>query len=214
MPVPAPATMQLLAGFPVHSVDIKGELVTPTGAALVTTLADPTKAGQIPAMRVLSSGFGAGKKQFVPDMPNLLRVVLGETTGEAESTDATPQTVAVLETNLDDHSPELFDLLMERCFDAGALDVFFAPIQMKKKPACDPGDGALPAGEGRAAGRAFVSGNGNIRYPNAGTAAMDACNAPGARRRPSLATFGSKSVPGRVRKSRRPRSTKTASAPL
>ncbi len=132
MPVPAPATMELLAGFPVHSVDIKGELVTPTGAALVTTLAGPKNAGRMPAMRVLSSGFGAGKKQFVPDMPNLLRVVLGETTPVAESTDATPQTVAVLETNLDDHSPELFDLLMERCLAAGALDIFFAPIQMKK----------------------------------------------------------------------------------
>lgn len=130
MPVPAPATMRLLEGFPVRSVDIEGELVTPTGAALVTTLADPAMAGRMPAMRVLASGFGAGKKQFIPDMPNLLRVVLGEM--EAASTDATPRTVAVLETNLDDLAPEAFDLAMERCFAAGALDVFFAPIQMKK----------------------------------------------------------------------------------
>jgi uncharacterized protein (TIGR00299 family) protein len=129
MPVPAPATLELLAGFPVHSVDIRGELVTPTGAALLTTLADPLTAGRMPAMRVLSSGFGAGKKQFKPDMPNLLRVVLGET---LESADSTPQTIAVLETNLDDQSPEGFDLLMERAFAAGAVDVFFAPIQMKK----------------------------------------------------------------------------------
>ena len=80
-------------------------------------------------MRVLSSGFGAGKKQFKPDMPNLLRVIVGET---KEAADKTPQTVAVLETNLDDQNPEGFDLLMERSFAAGALDVFFTPIQMKK----------------------------------------------------------------------------------
>jgi len=136
MPIPAPATMELLQGFPVHSVDIKGELVTPTGAALLTTLSDPLTAGKMPAMRVLSSGFGAGKKQFKPDMPNLLRVILGETekerAGEADGEDETPQTVAVLETNLDDQNPEGFDLLMERAFAAGALDVFFMPIGMKK----------------------------------------------------------------------------------
>jgi uncharacterized protein (TIGR00299 family) protein len=131
MPVPAPATMELLQGFPVHPIDIKGELVTPTGAALVTTLADPTSAGRMPRMRVLASGFGAGKKQFVPDMPNLLRIVLGETE-ERVAADPTPATIAVLETNLDDLSPEAFDLAMERCFAAGALDVFFTPVQMKK----------------------------------------------------------------------------------
>ena len=131
MPVPAPATLELLAGFPVHSVDIRGELVTPTGAALLTTLADPQTAGKMPAMRVLASGFGAGKKQFKTEMPNLLRVVIGEI-ASSETEDRTPQTVAVLETNLDDHNPEGLELLMERAFAAGALDVFFAPIQMKK----------------------------------------------------------------------------------
>lgn len=129
MPVPAPATLELLQGYPVYSVDIKGELVTPTGAALLTTLSDRALAGRMPAMRVLTSGFGAGKKQFKPDMPNLLRVILGETD---EADDKTPQTVSVLETNLDDQNPEGFDLLMERAFAAGALDVFFTPIQMKK----------------------------------------------------------------------------------
>ena len=131
MPVPAPATMELLAGFPVHSVDIRGELVTPTGAALLTTLGTSETAGAMPAMRVLTGGFGAGKKQFLPDMPNLLRVILGETT-DLGASDKTPQTISVLETNLDDQNPEGFDLLMERAFAAGALDVFFAPIQMKK----------------------------------------------------------------------------------
>ncbi len=129
MPVPAPATLKLLSGFPVHAVNIKGEVVTPTGAALVTTLADPKDAGHMPAMRVLFSGFGAGKKQFVPDMPNLLRVVIGET---VDSPDPTLQTITVMETNLDDQNPETFELLMERCFAAGALDVFYTPIQMKK----------------------------------------------------------------------------------
>ncbi len=130
MPGPAPATLELLQGFPVYPVDIRGELVTPTGAALVTTLADAATAGRMPAMRVLTSGCGAGKKQFKPDTPNLLRVVLGET--DEVSSDQTPQTVAVLETNLDDQNPEGFDLVMERAFAAGALDVFFTPIQMKK----------------------------------------------------------------------------------
>ena len=129
LPVPAPATLELLAGFPVYPVDIRGELVTPTGAALLTTLAGPNSAGPMPAMRVLTSGFGAGKKQFDPDRPNLLRVVVGET---EESTDKTPGTISILETNVDDQNPEGFDLLMERLFAAGALDVFFAPIQMKK----------------------------------------------------------------------------------
>ncbi len=129
LPVPAPATLELLAGFPVYPVDIRGELVTPTGAALLTTLAGPVAAGPMPAMRVLTSGFGAGKKQFDPNRPNLLRVVIGEM---EESMDRTPQTIAVLETNLDDQNPEGFDLLMERLLAAGAVDVFFAPIQMKK----------------------------------------------------------------------------------
>ena len=129
LPVPAPATLELLAGFPVYPVDIKGELVTPTGAALLTTLADPNTAGAMPAMRIAGSGFGAGKKQFDPNRPNLLRVVIGETESRA---DKTPQTIAVLETNIDDQNPEGFELLMERLFAAGALDVFFAPIQMKK----------------------------------------------------------------------------------
>ena len=134
MPVPAPATLELLAGFPVHSVDVRGELVTPTGAALLTTLADPQAAGRMPPMRVFASGYGAGKKQFQTEMPNLLRVVIGEAL-EAQTTetaDKTPQTIAVLETNLDDHNPESLELVMERAFAAGALDVFFAPIQMKK----------------------------------------------------------------------------------
>ncbi len=134
MPCPAPATVELLAGFPVYSVDIKGELVTPTGAALLTTIADPETAGQMPGMRIVTSGYGAGKKQFKKDMPNLLRVIIGEMDdSDSESDgDPTPKTICVLETNIDDLSPEMFELTMERLFEAGALDVFLTPIQMKK----------------------------------------------------------------------------------
>lgn len=131
MPCPAPATMELLAGFPVRSVDIEGELVTPTGAAILTTLGSASTAGSMPSMRVMATGYGAGKKQFKADMPNLLRVVIGEV-DEPESGDDTPKMVAVLETNIDDQSPEMFELVMTRAFEGGALDVFLSPIQMKK----------------------------------------------------------------------------------
>lgn len=130
MPIPAPATIELLRGFPVRSVDITGELVTPTGAAIATTLSDLQDAGRIPDMTVLSSGFGAGKKQFAPNMPNLLRVVIGET--QESNPDSTLRTVAILETSLDDQNPEIFEVLMTRVFAAGALDIYFTPIQMKK----------------------------------------------------------------------------------
>ncbi|MDR3707038.1 MAG: nickel pincer cofactor biosynthesis protein LarC [Capsulimonadaceae bacterium] len=129
MPVPAPATIKLLEGFPMRQTNIVGELITPTGAALLAALASPAVAGRPPAMRIAGSGFGAGKKQFAPDTPNILRVILGETETAA---DRTPSSVAVIETNLDDVSPESYDLLMQRAFNAGALDVFFVPAQMKK----------------------------------------------------------------------------------
>lgn len=129
MPVPAPATLKLLEGFPMRETKITGELITPTGAALLAALSDPSTAGRPPEMRIVSSGFGAGKKQFVPDMPNILRVIVGE---PVDALDATPKAVAVIETNLDDVSPEHYDLLMQRAFAAGALDVFFVPSQMKK----------------------------------------------------------------------------------
>lgn len=131
MPVPAPATLRLLEGFPMRETSIVGELVTPTGAAILATLADPELAGRPPQMRIRASGFGAGKKQFAPDTPNLLRVILG-VSDEGASVDSTPQTIGVIETNLDDVSPEYYDVLMQRALDLGALDVFFVPAQMKK----------------------------------------------------------------------------------
>ncbi len=126
IPLPAPAVLELTRDVPVYGEDVEGELVTPTGAALVKTLASGF--GAMPPMTVRTAGYGAGKKQF-GTRPNLLRVVVGDAvesafTGAAE--------VAVLETNLDDLSPQFYESLTERLFEEGALDVFLAPIQMKK----------------------------------------------------------------------------------
>ncbi len=126
IPLPAPAVLELTAGFPVYGVDLEGELVTPTGAAIVTTFA--TRFGPIPPMAVVSSGYGAGKKDF-GNRPNLLRVVIGETIDEVLT--AAPE-VTVIEANLDDFSPQFYEPLQERLFAEGALDVFLSPIQMKK----------------------------------------------------------------------------------
>jgi hypothetical protein len=124
IPLPAPATVEVLKGYPVKSVDVEGELVTPTGAAIVATLS--SKASAFPAMKVEKIGYGMGKKEF-PDRPNLLRLILGEAT-EAYQTDR----AMVLESNIDDMNPEFYDYLMERLFQGGALDVSLSPLQMKK----------------------------------------------------------------------------------
>ncbi|WP_243372070.1 nickel pincer cofactor biosynthesis protein LarC [Geotalea sp. SG265] len=124
LPVPAPATAELLRGLPAHGNSGPGERVTPTGAAIVAALA--TAWGAPPAMEIKKIGYGAGSKDFA-DMPNLLRLVLGETTGTMQRDE-----IVVLETNIDDMNPELLGFLMERLFAEGALDVSFAPLQMKK----------------------------------------------------------------------------------
>ncbi len=124
LPLPAPATAALLVGAPVYGVELEAELVTPTGAALASTLADAW--GQIPAMALERLGYGAGTADFA-ERANVVRVFLGraaEPGPEAE--------VALLETNLDDLLPELVPDAVERCFAAGALDVWTAPIAMKK----------------------------------------------------------------------------------
>ena len=135
-PLPAPATAELLRGVPWRKLDIEGELVTPTGAAIITELASGF--GGFPAMRVETIGYGAGKSDF--DIPNALRVMIGEETAGTES-----QGVMVIETNIDDLNPQFYETAMERLFAAGALDVFLTPIQMKKnRPGtllsviCDP----------------------------------------------------------------------------
>jgi uncharacterized protein (TIGR00299 family) protein len=123
IPLPAPATVALTRGFPTYGVDVEGELVTPTGAALMTTLA--TEFGPQPAMHVERVGYGAGTRRY-PDRPNVLRVMLGEADVRAT------EEVCVVETNIDDLSPQLYDITQDRLFEAGALDVFTAPVFMKK----------------------------------------------------------------------------------
>ena len=125
LPVPAPATAELLKGVPVYSSGIPHELVTPTGAALVATLAKSF--GPIPPLKIEAVGYGAGSKDLSA-VPNVLRVILGETTG-AESS---PERLVMLEANVDDMNPQLCGFFAERAFSLGALDVFFSPVQMKK----------------------------------------------------------------------------------
>lgn len=125
LPVPAPATLELLKGVPVTQADVEGELVTPTGAAILTELVE--EFGPFPEMTIESIGYGAGKTEF--PFPNLLRVLTGRApTPEA----ATREKVVLLETNLDDMNPEFCDYVMESLFSAGALDVYLQSIQAKK----------------------------------------------------------------------------------
>ena len=124
LPVPAPATLALLSevGAPLAAgPDAVMELVTPTGAALVATLA----AFERPAMTVRAVGYGAGSREL-EDRPNALRLWLGD------ALDERPATMLLIETNIDDMSPELIGYAQERLFDAGAADVWLAPVQMKK----------------------------------------------------------------------------------
>jgi uncharacterized protein (DUF111 family) len=114
----------LLEGVPVYGVDLKQELVTPTGAALVKELA--SSFGTLPPMTVEKIGYGAGTRDL-PDRPNLLRIIIGRDQSEQRI-----ETVVNLEANLDDTSPEWLGFLMDRLFEAGALDVVFCPVQMKK----------------------------------------------------------------------------------
>ncbi len=124
LPVPAPATARLLRDRPIYSSGPVAELTTPTGAALVSTLA--TDFGGVPPVRVLSQGFGAGDKDF-PNQANVLRVLIGERPDASEAT-----AVTVLEANIDDSTPQILGYAMERLFEAGALDVTLTPIFMKK----------------------------------------------------------------------------------
>jgi pyridinium-3,5-bisthiocarboxylic acid mononucleotide nickel chelatase len=124
LPVPGPATAELLRGFPVRIGDGQGELVTPTGAAIVAALARP---GTMPeSVRIERVGYGAGERELA-DRPNLLRVLVGER-ASAVGVDS----LLVLETNLDDFNPELYGHVMDRLFAEGARDVFLTPIHMKK----------------------------------------------------------------------------------
>jgi uncharacterized protein (TIGR00299 family) protein len=129
LPLPAPATAYLERGLPLRFVDVAGEMVTPTGAALAATLArfDPP-----PLFAPTAVGYGAGSREF--PHPNLLRLFVGETVEPAPLTTVPgpPRAAVVCEANLDDHHPQLLAALMERLFAEGALDVAFVPLQMKK----------------------------------------------------------------------------------
>ena len=131
LPVPAPATAELLKGLPVYSSGVECELVTPTGAALVSTLA--AGFGPVPAMKVERIGYGAGAKD-IHAQPNIARLMLGEKSGgeATASGGAGDQTVHVIEANIDDMNPQLYGYLVEKALAAGALDVTCAPLQMKK----------------------------------------------------------------------------------
>jgi uncharacterized protein (TIGR00299 family) protein len=126
MPIPAPGTAELLRGFPVVDTGVAGELVTPTGAAIITTLAQA--AGRMPAMTVSAVGYGAGTRDL-PDTANVLRCFVGE----REAAPATAgDTVTQVETTIDDMSPQLYEPLMDRLLAAGAVDVFLTPVIMKR----------------------------------------------------------------------------------
>jgi uncharacterized protein (TIGR00299 family) protein len=125
-PVPAPATLRLLSGVPVYGGEIQSELVTPTGALVVSSYAKSY--GPVPAMTVDRVGYGAGSKDF-PGRPNVLRVVIGERAAPAAN-DA--EEVVKIECEIDDMNPQLFGPAFDRVLAAGALDVYATPIQMKK----------------------------------------------------------------------------------
>jgi hypothetical protein len=124
LPVPAPATAELLIGKPIYSRGPSVELTTPTGAALATTLS--SSFGPAPAMNIQSIGYGAGDHDF-KEQPNVLRVLIGETSGAEEAT-----LVSVIEANIDDSSPQVLGYALERLLEAGALDAAISPLQMKK----------------------------------------------------------------------------------
>jgi uncharacterized protein (TIGR00299 family) protein len=123
-PVPAPATLRLLKDAPIYAGAQKVEMVTPTGALLITGYAQ--EFGPVPPMRVAQIGYGAGNRDFA-DMPNVLRVLIGEADATAAS-----HSVVVIEAEIDDMNPQIFGVLMDRLLAQGALDVFYTPIQMKK----------------------------------------------------------------------------------
>jgi uncharacterized protein (TIGR00299 family) protein len=128
-PVPVPATVELLVDAPVYSSGLQAELVTPTGAAIVKTLA--RRFVTFPAMKIEKSGYGAGTRDF-PGHPNVVRLTVGEAASTALAAKTASETITVLEANLDDLNPQVFGYVMDRLFEEGALDAFGMPVQMKK----------------------------------------------------------------------------------
>jgi pyridinium-3,5-bisthiocarboxylic acid mononucleotide nickel chelatase len=128
-PIPAPATVELLKDASVYSSGLQAELVTPTGAAIVKTLA--SRFAAFPEMKIEKSGYGAGTRDF-PGHPNVVRLTVGETASTALASKTASETITVLEANLDDMNPQVFGYVMDRLLEEGALDTFGMPVQMKK----------------------------------------------------------------------------------
>jgi len=126
-PVPPPAVTELLKDTPVYSTEIEGELITPTGAAIISTCC--SSYGQLPDLKLEVSGYGAGTRTY-EKFPNVLRLLIGQS--ESIETAENAEILSLLETNIDDLSPQVLGHFMEQAFKAGALDCWFTPIQMKK----------------------------------------------------------------------------------
>ncbi|MFH1074230.1 MAG: nickel pincer cofactor biosynthesis protein LarC [Candidatus Firestonebacteria bacterium] len=127
LPNPAPATAELLRGIPVYISDLPFEMVTPTGAAILKVMREKNKELITGSINIEKIGYGAGKREL-SDRPNVLRVLIGEVAAFIDK-----EEVVVLESNIDDSSPLVYETLMEKLFQAGALDVALLPVQMKKK---------------------------------------------------------------------------------
>jgi uncharacterized protein (TIGR00299 family) protein len=129
-PVPAPATIALLKDAPVYSSGIQAELLTPTGALILTEYA--SEFGPVPAMKIARVGYGAGDREL-EETPNVVRVLVGEAEGlKPQAPSPKPHQVVVLECEIDDMNPQIFGALMDQLYAAGALEVFYAAVQMKK----------------------------------------------------------------------------------
>ena len=124
-PIPPPAVAELLRDRPVYGGDVEGEFVTPTGASIITSVCD--RFGNIPSMKIETMGYGAGSRN-PKGFPNTLRLLIGET----DAVSNTDETLLMIETNIDDMSPQLFGYVMDRAFELGALDCYLTQTQMKK----------------------------------------------------------------------------------
>ncbi|MCF8068390.1 MAG: nickel pincer cofactor biosynthesis protein LarC [Desulfobacterales bacterium] len=127
LPLPAPATVSILQGVPVYGSGLKHELVTPTGAAIISTISESF--GAVPDMKICKTGYGAGSMEF-DKIPNLLRIITGEQLQTRPHINH--DSVLIVETNIDDMNPEIFGYVMDRLFEDGALDVSWQPVFMKK----------------------------------------------------------------------------------
>jgi pyridinium-3,5-bisthiocarboxylic acid mononucleotide nickel chelatase len=139
-PIPPPAVAELLTGIPIYSTEIVGELCTPTGAAIISTLCESY--GEISDLNFEKIGYGAGTRDY-ENFPNAIRLMIGQTSDSRLKTQ--DSRLILLETNLDDISPQILGFVMDKAFEIGALDCWFTPIQMKKnRPAtmvsilCEP----------------------------------------------------------------------------